>query len=464
MKSRAVQTRVLDLPSDIGLPEVLRALQGERGLVALDSAGGEPRQASIVAWNPLEFGEYPNIESIRGLAASLDPMSSAPGPFQGGFLGAIPYDLGVQGESLDLPEAPWGPRAIIGGTYTDFVVWDHSKGTVALVLGSVAGGGRADLNERERHFYACLRTEGGPRPARGVGPLRRWVPPETHAERIEKVRDFIAAGEIYQANLAHGFEQSTLGRPVDLYCALREVNPAPYMGYLSWTQAGIGPHEVAHALLSASPELLLECRDGRVRTRPIKGTCRRGSSPEEDQLLGEALLRSQKDRAELAMIVDLERNDISRVCRVGSVQAQGFPSLRRYPTVQHLEADVVGLLDDPCDGLDALGALFPGGSITGAPKLRSMEVIAQLEGRGRGLFCGTLGFVDARGFACWNILIRSMHWRAHPTGVVGEGNGEVSFQVGGGITWSSEADREEAETLEKAQALVDTLRAAPARS
>jgi len=247
--------------------------------------------------------------------------------------------------------------------------------------------------------------------------------------------------------VAHRLTRSVEGDPADLYLRLRAANPAPYMGYAAWEGA---------ALLSSSPELLLQLEDeGGVRvarTRPIKGTAPRGATPEEDRARAAALCASEKDRAELAMIVDLERNDLGRVAEVGSVVVEPFPRLQSYAAVHHLVADVAARPRAGVDALDVLAALFPGGSVTGAPKLRAMEIIAALEGEGRGFFTGSLGLIDLRGRALFNILIRTLLWRR-----VGPARGEASFRVGGGITWASDPEAEDQETLAKARALAAAL-------
>jgi para-aminobenzoate synthetase component 1 len=450
VEPRTVQALVTPLSGDLGVPDWLRVLSERPGLVALDSAAGSPRDFSLVAFDPLSTPPPQDLDDLKRQVHSLRPMADVPGPFRGGFIGALTYDLGVFGERLELPRDPWETAPIVGGLYTDFIVFDHLQQESWLVLGDVEGEERPDRLQRRSNVEAWMAEVPGVGPACGVGELVRHCPPEEHRRRIEAARSLIAEGEFYQANLAHRFTRRTRGEPVDLYLALRAVNPAPYMGYLAWN----APDGSRHAVLSASPELLLEVSGQEVRTRPIKGTVGRGPDDERDRELARSLLASPKDRAELAMIVDLERNDLSRVCLPGSVRVPEFPMLESYPAVHHLVADVCGTLRPGLDGLDALAALFPGGSITGAPKLRSMEAIADLEGEGRGVFCGSLGFLDARGHARFNILIRTLRWRAKEAS---NSDGEVSFHVGGGITWSSEAGREEQETLEKGAALVAAL-------
>jgi len=450
VEPRTVQALVTPLSGELGVPDWLRVLSERPGLVALDSAAGSPRGFSLVAFDPLSIPAPRDIHGLRDQVQSLQPMADVPGPFQGGFIGALTYDLGVHGDPLELPLDPWGTAPIVGGLYTDFIVFDHVQGKSWLVFGDVEGEERPDRQQRLCVIKTLMSEVPVARQASGVGELVRHCPPEEHRRRIEAARSLIAEGEFYQVNLAHRFTRRTHGEPIDLYLALRAVNPAPYMGYLSWNAADGS----RHAILSASPELLLECTGQDVRTRPIKGTVGRGLDDKRDEELARSLLASAKDQAELTMIVDLERNDLSRVCTPGSVRVPEFPILESYPAVHHLVADVCGTLRPGLDGLDALAALFPGGSITGAPKLRSMEAIADLEGEGRGVFCGSLGFLDARGHARFNILIRTLRWRAKEGA---DSDGEVSFHVGGGITWSSQADREEQETLEKGAALVAAL-------
>ena len=445
---RSLYVSELEVCPDFGA--LLGMLRARRGLVALDSAGGWPGKWSWIAFEP--------VESVRGetlLGALRRPRSGfdlvgtpgIPGPFAGGFIGAFAYDLGVAGEELALPADPWEAPLLVGGIYTDFFVFEHDTGRTWLVLGEEPGADRSAARREE--LLALAREAVAPSPPRcfeADGEPRRLVSAVEHRRRIERARELIAAGEIYQANLAHPFEVETAGDPLDLYLRLRATNPAPYMGYLRWPDG---------ALLSASPELLLEVEDRQARTRPIKGTIRRDADPAEDRRLAGELLASAKDRAELAMIVDLERNDLGRVARTGTVRVEGFPTLRSYAGVHHLTADVRCELDPGRDALDALCSLFPGGSITGAPKLRAMEVIAELEGEGRGFFCGSLGFLDRRGNALFNILIRTLVWRAEPER--GSEAGRVRYHVGGGITWGSDPDAEDAETLVKGAKLAETL-------
>lgn len=461
------RARVRELVGSPSVSRLLAALRDRRRVVALDSAGGEPRRWSLVAFDPVRTVEADAFD-LAALRASVGSFASrpgddVPGPFAGGFVGAVAYDCGVHGERpvVARPE-PWGLARVLGGLYVDFVVRDEAADRAWLVLGDEPGDGRPPVAARRAAIERALAEPdpdlGGVEP---LGPLERDVPPGEHEARVEACRERIAAGDVYQANLAYRSTRRIRGEPLALFRRLRAVNPAPYMGYLDARDA-VRPC----ALLSASPELFVEV-DGpageRVaRTRPIKGTIARGRTPEEDAERAASLLASEKDLAELTMIVDLERNDLGRVARPGGVRVERFPHLASYPGLHHLMGDVVAEIRPNFDAFDVFAALFPGGSITGAPKLAAMELIAELEGVERGFFTGSLGFVDRRGHAAFNILIRTLCWRPSPDPGAGPADGEVSFWVGGGITWSSDARAEERETLVKAERLVRALDASPA--
>lgn len=259
-----------------------------------------------------------------------------------------------------------------------------------------------------------------------------------YLQAIRKVKDYIAAGDCYQVNLSQRFSAPWSGAPWELYQRLREASPAPYAAYLD-----CGDHQI----LSSSPELFLKIRDGIVETRPIKGTRPRGATPTEDAALAQELLHSEKDRAELVMIVDLERNDLGRVCEFGSVRVPELMRLETYANVHHLVSTVRGKLRPEVGPLDCLRAAFPGGSITGAPKIRAMEIIDELEPCRRGVYTGAIGWVDGRGNAEWSIAIRTMTLK----------DGRAHFHVGSGIVADSDPEAEYEETLTKASGMLKAL-------
>jgi para-aminobenzoate synthetase component 1 len=260
-----------------------------------------------------------------------------------------------------------------------------------------------------------------------------------YVDAVSRVREYIFAGDIFQANLSQRLEAPLRESPWSLYRRLRVQNRAPFAAYLDFPEA---------VVISASPErFLLVNEHGQVETRPIKGTRPRGLGPEHDAALGVALTASAKDRAENLMIVDLMRNDLSRVCSPGTVKVPELFALERYATVHHLVSTVVGTLAPGADALDLLRAAFPGGSITGAPKIRAMEIIAELEPSPRGVYCGSIGYWSVTGALDMNIAIR--------TAVVQ--GGRVYFSAGGGIVADSDPEQEYRETLDKARGMIEAL-------
>jgi para-aminobenzoate synthetase component I len=264
----------------------------------------------------------------------------------------------------------------------------------------------------------------------------------THAgylDAVARVREYVFAGDIFQANLSQRFEAPLTEPPWTLYRRLRTRNPGPFAAFLDYPEV---------AVLSASPERFLRVKeDGRVETRPIKGTRPRGLGPEHDAALGQALTESAKDRAENLMIVDLMRNDLSRVCAPGTVRVPELFAIEKYATVHHLVSTVIGTLAAGRDPLDLLRAAFPGGSITGAPKVRAMEIIAELEPVQRGIYCGTIGYWSVTGALDTSIAIRTAQ-------VLGD---RIYFGAGGAIVADSDPVQEYRETLDKARGMIETL-------
>jgi para-aminobenzoate synthetase component 1 len=270
--------------------------------------------------------------------------------------------------------------------------------------------------------------------------LRSNFTREGYLDAVARVIEYIRAGDIFQANLSQRLEGSLLDTPLALYERLRRRNPAPFAALLDFGDVVVA---------SSSPERFLRVQpDGRVETRPIKGTRPRGVGPEHDAALALALAESEKDRAENVMIVDLLRNDLSRVCQPGTVRVPELFALEHYATVHHLVSTVVGDLAPGYDAVDLLRAAFPGGSITGAPKVRAMQIIAELEPTARGPYCGAIGYLSTSGALDTSIVIRTYLVRG----------GEVYFQVGGGIVADSDPEQEYRETLDKAQGLIAALR------
>ncbi|MEJ2739586.1 MAG: aminodeoxychorismate synthase component I [Dehalococcoidia bacterium] len=261
---------------------------------------------------------------------------------------------------------------------------------------------------------------------------------EQYVDAVKKVRDYIIAGDIFEVNISQRFTTDLFISPYELYRRLRLINPAPFACYLGFDEATI---------VSASPERFIRVNGDYVETRPIKGTRPRGKTPEEDRLLAKELLSSSKDRAENMMIVDLERNDLGRVSRFGTVKVTELAILETFPTVFHLTSTVESRLKEDKDRIDLLKATFPGGSITGAPKVRSMEIIDEIEPTKRSVYTGSIGYLSFDGNLDLNIAIRTFIMKGK----------KAYFQVGGAVVYDSDPEDEYQETLHKGKALIDAL-------
>jgi para-aminobenzoate synthetase component I len=418
-------------------------------------AGGKP------AWNGVTLSQPP-LEALRSLLRryALRTNPALP-PFQGGVMGAIPYEFGWQLEILRAKDhrAP-GDDPVHLAFYDLIFAFDQLERRAYIV-----SSGLPEDDESRRSRRAAARIEealalidrqqmpSAKRAAAAPSPLashlsshlswRSNFSESAYQAAVEKVRAHIFAGDIYQANIAQRFEADLPAdfSPFGFYEHLRRINPAPFSAYLSFGDTTIA---------SSSPELLVRRRGSHVEARPIKGTMRRSSDPIEDARRGEALLASEKDRAENIMIVDLLRNDLSLVCKPYSVDVPVLCGLETYANVHHLVSVVTGELADGRDDLDLLAAAFPGGSITGAPKRRTMEIIEAIEQTPRGYYCGSIAYIGFDGTTDINIAIRTAVLKP----------GRASFHAGGGITFLSDPAAEYAETYAKAQRLFDAFAAA----
>jgi para-aminobenzoate synthetase component 1 len=393
-----------------------------------------------LAWrgDPFEALEYA-LASFRSC-----PPPGAP-PFVGGAVGYLGYDLQDPRGLLPRRTRPAGgiPDMVIG-LYDAIVAHDHQTGQTYLC--SVGYPEREPSASRRwaRHRMHWLRNLFGtielPRhsqPARLLG-LSSNFTRDGYLRTVEHALEYIAAGDIYQVNLSQQFCTPYGAELLPLYYRLREASPAPFAAFFGFGDI---------AVLSSSPERFLLVNGPRVQTRPIKGTRPRGHTPEEDQRLARELWESPKDQAELVMIVDLERNDLGRVCEYGSVHVSELAALEAHPTVFHLVGTVEGRLRPGISVADCLRACFPGGSITGAPKRRAMQIIEELEPTPRGVYTGAIGYLGWNGQADLNIAIRTM--------VVS--GGQLTFHVGGGIVADSSPEAEYQETLDKAQGMLRAL-------
>lgn len=382
------------------------------------------------------------LDALRSVlnAWRLDPEGDAP-PFWGGGVGFLSYDLGWQLERLprrtedDLatPELAWA--------FYDAVVAVPATGTPLLCISPAPGESQDVLVAKRAAWERELRALPGHEPAppgRATGAPKATFTRDAYLRAVETLKEHIAAGDLYQANLSQRFAIPFGGDAHAFFEALRAHNPAPFAAFLSWPDMTVA---------SSSPERFLRLRRGHVETSPIKGTRPRGRTPAEDQALAHMLATSLKDRAEHLMIVDLERNDLGRVCRIGSVHVPERFVLEAHPTVWHLVSTVAGELRADRDLIDLLAATFPGGSITGAPKLKAMEILDGLEPTRRGLYTGSIGYLGRDGTMDLNIVIRTAILK----------DDTAYLQVGGGIVADSDPAAEYQETLDKAKAFFRTL-------
>lgn len=349
--------------------------------------------------------------------------------------------VGYFGYDMQRSDAPLASVPDLAfGVYDGLVRIDHDRRRCVIEAGDTPHG-----RDWAGRMAALLRRTAaggaGNRPAFGLqGSVGANMDLAAYARAFHRVQDYIRAGDCYQVNLAMRFAAAYRGHPWPLYLALRRRNPAPYG---AWLNLPFGQ------VLSSSPECFLELHGDRVSTRPIKGTRRRVADPEQDRRLAHELAQSEKDRAENLMIVDLLRNDLGKVCLPGSIEVPALFQVEHFATVHHLVSTVTGRLRPGVRALDVLAAAFPGGSITGAPKRRAREIIAELEPDARQVYCGAIGYLAPGGDMHLNIAIRTLLCSA----------GELRFWAGGGVVADSELHAEYQECLDKARATLETLQA-----
>lgn len=418
----------------------------------LDSSGRD--RYDILVAQPratlVTYGEQTEINDVTGKRFScddpLDLLQEMLGPvvaraqeslFSGGAVGYCAYDLARRWVKLSARETAVDNLPDMAfGIYDWAVVIDHHQQNARLISQQKfpeTAKILPEILERLQSKQISRRHD-----FRVKGKIKANFSREEYGAAFKKIHDYLAAGDSYQVNLAQCFTAQASGEALDVYMALREMTPAPYSAFLNL------PH---CQILCTSPERFLQVKDGIAETRPIKGTCQRGSDEISDAKLKENLRDNLKDRAENLMIVDLLRNDLSKSCAVGSIKVRKLFEVETYANVHHLTSTISGKLKIGKDALSLLRDCFPGGSITGAPKKRAMEIIEELESQRRGLYCGAIGYVGWDGNMDTNIAIRTMIY-AH---------GKIQFSVGGGIVADSRADDEYRETLDKAWGMLKVL-------
>jgi para-aminobenzoate synthetase component 1 len=481
----AVRPIVEELTPVPEIPSALRALRDRPSVLLLDSArtGIPTGRYSFLSADPFhldvlqqaEFGKAgsqsgarpgdPLTRLEREMARfRTDTISGLP-PWQGGAAGLMSYDLGRAWERIPLSQYDeFRLPALAAGIYDWVIAWDHAARRAWIISHGFPETDPARRTDRAArrlrevrqaveqlspHSLGTLAWRTGQRqltiddlaaahPAPGPAGLISNFSTEGYLKAVRRAIDYIHAGDVFQVNLSQRLLYESAEDPLELYLRLRERNPAPFAGYFAhddWVVA------------SASPERFVAVADGEVEARPIKGTRSRRSGPEADLFTRDELRESQKDLAENVMIVDLLRNDLSRVCAPGTVRVPDLCRVETYETVQHLVSEIRGQLRPDQTPWDLLRAVFPGGSVTGAPKVRAMEIIAELEPTARGPYCGSLFYVGYDGRTDSSILIRTFTVR----------NGWIQFPVGGGVVAQSDPAAEYLETLVKAEGMIRAL-------
>ncbi len=437
---------------------LLESVTGGETVARYSFIGGDPfmlfrangHHWELSGWRE-ESGDSDPFGALRRV---MDVFQSARLPglprFAGGAVGYVSYDGVRLWESIpdDNPRVD-ALDEILFGFYRDLIVFDNREHRL-LVISNILPGEFDDIEVayREARFRIgqildrlAVRLTVSNASIQQVGEVRSNVTREHFEDAVERSKEYIKAGDIFQVVLSQRFSVDVEADPFDLYRVLRVVNPSPYMYYLScdgWSVVG------------ASPEMLVRVEDGTVEVRPIAGTRRRGRDDHEDEALEKELLADEKELAEHVMLVDLGRNDVGRVSEAGTVRVENMMHIERYSHVMHIVSDVKGTLREGCDRFDALGSCFPAGTLSGAPKIRAMQVIDELEQQRRGLYGGALGYIDFGGNLDTCIVIRTILYH----------EGVAHVQAGAGIVADSVPSNEYEETVHKGRALFTAIRQA----
>lgn len=453
--------------------EIYKIFQDKPFSVILDSSlkVNKLGQYSIIAFDPFVLfkSKGNNIELIRdGVIEKIcdDPLKYLRAllnkykfenhiqdiPFVSGCAGYFSYDLCRIIEKLPQNEKDdENVPDIMLGFYNNAVIMDYKSESIYITATSIGLRESSNLEhtvkQRVTQIKSILKMRSGNfdkeeyGEENGKGNNYDLVSDFTNAgycKIIERAREYIRNGDIYQVNLSQRFRTTISKKPYEIFKKLRKINPAPFSAYVNFDDIKI---------ISSSPERFIKINDRIIETRPIKGTRPRGKNSDEDKKLRKELLNSEKDRAELIMIADLERNDLGRICKIGTVQVENLIEIEEYATVFHLVSTIKGELKDDVDVMDCIEATFPGGSITGAPKIRAMEIIDELEPVKRNIYTGAIGYIGFNGDVDLNIAIRTIIIKKD----------EAIFNVGGGIVWDSVPQNEYQETLDKGKALIQVL-------
>jgi anthranilate synthase component 1 len=439
---------------------LLESIEGEEKLARYSFLGWDPLLIYRSKGNRIEIhsGSSRNVvesEPIKALkelvTAFRYPQEKGLPRFPGGAVGYLGYDAvrffenlpDENPDDLELPECCFiFPRTVLA--------FDHKEGLLTIVLNvrersrETTGGAMQEIEKIISQLKKLNSRESGVALSpKSEQRIESNFTQSKFEEIVERAKEYIRAGDIFQVVLSHRMSIDFAADPFEVYRILRVTNPSPYMYYLNFDDRKV---------VGSSPEVLVRVTDGMVETRPLAGTRPRGASPAEDQALMEELLADEKERAEHIMLVDLGRNDIGRVCQYGSVRVTELLGVEKYSHVMHLVSNVVGKLKQGKDGFDVLRATFPAGTVSGAPKIRAMEIIDELETSRRGIYAGAVGYVSSTGNLDTCIAIRTILFT----------DAKAYIQAGAGIVADSIPQREYRETLEKARALIGAVEHAAA--
>ncbi|MCH6255260.1 aminodeoxychorismate synthase component I [Puniceicoccaceae bacterium K14] len=447
---------IREIEIELSLEDIFRRYSKEAGFSFLDSSLqkygiGDFSVLCCHPWKSLtydsgvavveEFGLKREVKGDPFLILKEESVSyeeSSALPFVGGAIGYIGYDVARYYEKIPNRSEKLKSGYEMRFRYYDAgLCFDHRSDKLYAFASERVPNANELLAKQVKLAEEAASMAGDSDPY-GVGPLKSNFTVEGYVTAVDEIRECIRRGEVYQVNLSQRFSASFRGDVAALYHNLRKLSPAPYGAYLDFGD---------EVILSNSPEQFLQSKGTELVTRPIKGTRPRGGDNAEDEQMKQSLINSQKDRSELLMIVDLERNDMGRVCSAGSVQVKDLFAIEAYSNVFHQTAKIEGKLAGENTALDGIKALFPGGSITGAPKIKAMEVIDYLEPVRRGVYTGSIGFIGNNGELDFNIAIRTLR----------VSDGELQFNVGGGIVWDSDAKSEYEETLAKGRSMMKAL-------
>jgi len=426
---------------------LLESVEGENQIARYSFIGTEPYDV-IKTGHGQKNGPIDPLVPIQDALSSLKVVD-VPNVqrFNGGAVGYLSYEAASYFEKLPVPTSdPLGLPESIFMLTTTFLVFDHLRHKIRIVSHAHLNGdidqAYADAIGRIDDLVKRLKSPIHQTDIDGekfkTKKTKSNLDKNTYNNAVERIIDYIHSGDCIQVVFSQRFSRETDANPLDIYRSLRSINPSPYMFYLSLDNFQI---------LGASPEMLVRCTNGHLDYHPIAGTRRRGKTPEEDIAMDEELRKSEKDIAEHIMLLDLGRNDVGRVSKTGTVNVTQIMDIERYSHVMHLVSHITGELKDSLTSYDALRACFPAGTLSGAPKIRAMEIIAELEPDKRGPYGGAIGYFDLTGNMDTAIGLRTM--------VVKDGIAHI--QAGGGIVSDSKTDEEYQETIDKSSALIHAI-------